>query len=334
MNSYERYMGMARGEKVDAVPRIPILMHFAAKHIEASYADFARDFRVLAEANRRLVEDFGFDQLDIMSDPWREAVDFGGRIEYLEASVPRCVHHPLAEKRDLSVLKNPDPAGSGRMGNAVKAVRAFKDYGWRRYSITGWVEGPAAEAADLRGVENFLLDLYDEPSFANDLMAVCVDNALEFARAQVREGADTIGVGDAIASQISTAMYEKFVFPHERRLVEGIQAAGGLARLHICGDINHLLPAIAGLRVDILDCDWMVDMKEARRLAGTAVVLTGNLDPVNAVMKSTPAKIREGFKAIYETVGNPYFVNAGCEIPLGTPPENLRALCEPMDPVY
>jgi len=29
-------------------------------------------------------------------------------------------------------------------------------------------------------------------------------------------------------------------------------------------------------------------------------------------------------------VGNPYFVNAGCEIPAGTPVENLKALCKPI----
>ena len=29
----------------------------------------------------------------------------------------------------------------------------------------------------------------------------------------------------------------------------------------------------------------------------------------------------------YEAVGNPYLVNAGCEIPSGTPPDNLLALC-------
>jgi MtaA/CmuA family methyltransferase len=288
---------------------------------------------VLVRANQRLVEDYGFDQLDIMSDPWRETVDFGGRIEYLEHAVPCCVHHPLEEKRDLSLLEKPDPAGSERMGNAVKAVRAFKEYGWQRYSITGWVEGPAAEAADLRGVENFMLDLYDDEVFVHELMETCVEMAVRFARVQIREGADTVGVGDAIASQISPAMYEKFVLPHEKRLVDGIQAAGGLARLHICGDINHLLPMIATLGVDILDCDWMVDMVEARRLAGPKVVLTGNLDPVNRIMKSTPEEIHEAFKVIYAEVGNPYFVNGGCEIPVDTPPENLKALCAPIEAV-
>jgi uroporphyrinogen decarboxylase len=32
----------------------------------------------------------------------------------------------------------------------------------------------------------------------------------------------------------------------------------------------------------------------------------------------------------YAEVGNPYMVNAGCEIPPGTPPANLKALCEPV----
>ena len=100
--------------------------------------------------------------------------------------------------------------------------------------------------------------------------------------------------------------------------------------MHICGDINQHLPLIATLGVDIIDCDWMVDMEKARATLGDKVVLTGNLDPVHAVMNSTGDKIRQGFERIYKTVGNPYFVNAGCEIPGETPPENLHALCAPI----
>ena len=56
MNSYERYMAMVKGQKVDIVPRIPILMHFAADHINASYADFARDYKVMCKANIEFVK--------------------------------------------------------------------------------------------------------------------------------------------------------------------------------------------------------------------------------------------------------------------------------------
>ena len=330
MNHYERYIGMVEGRKVDFVPRIPILMHFAAKHINASYADFAKDYRVMFEANKRLVLDYDFEQLDTMSDPYRETSDFGGQLTYLETTVPRCIG-PLEKSKDIKVLAKLDPLSSERMKNSINGIIAYKEFGFEKYSITGWVEGPAAEAAVLRGVGNFLLDLIDDESFVCELMDICVDVAIDYASAQIQHGCDTIGVGDAIASQISLDMYEKLVFPREKRLVEAIQELGGLVRLHICGDINRLLPLIAELGVDIIDCDWQVDMENARRVLGSNVTLAGNLDPVKSVMRSTPEKIRQDLRTIYEQVGNPYFVNAGCEIPEGTPPDNLRAFCKPLE---
>jgi uroporphyrinogen decarboxylase len=174
------------------------------------------------------------------------------------------------------------------------------------------------------------MDLVMEPGFAGDLMDRCVEVCIEFAKAQIEAGADTIGVGDAIASQVSPVLYEEMIFPREQRLFEGIHEAGGLIRLHICGNTTHLLPHFARLAVDIVDLDWQVDMAKARAVLGPARTLVGNLDPVNAVMKSTPERIREALAAIYRAVGNPYMAGAGCEIPVGTPTENLQALCAPI----
>ena len=330
MNSYERYIGMIKGQKVDFVPRVPILMHFAAKYINTSFANFARDPMVLFQANKALVLDFGIDQLDIMSDPWRETTAFGGQIKYLENTIPECVRHPLSETKNLALLDKPDLVTSERLKTALLAIDIYKNFAWKKYSITGWVEGPIAEAADLRGAENILLDTYDDQTFCGELMDICTNLAVEFATEQIKHGCDTIGIGDALASQISAEMYEKLVLPREKRIVDAIHANGGLARLHICGDINRLLPLIAQLKIDILDCDWMVDMAKAREILGSKVTLAGNLDPVHAIMNSTPENIKRKFREIYEEVGNPYLVNAGCEIPVGTPIENLRALCEPI----
>jgi MtaA/CmuA family methyltransferase len=330
MNNYERYMGMVRGEKVDIVPRIPILMHYCPKHIRTTYADFARDPLVMFEANKQLALDFGFEQLDIMSDPYHETTAFGGQIAYRDEGVPRCTA-PLEHAKDLSLLAEPDPEKSERLKSALACEDAYREFGHRQYSITGWIEGPAAEAATLRGVSNFLVDLLEDEPFACDLMDRCVDVAIAYAKAQLAHGCDTIGMGDAIASQIAPSTYERLIAPREKRIVDAIRDAGGLARLHICGNINHLIPHIAGVGVDVLDCDWQVDMARARRILRRKVTLTGNLDPVNAVMKSTPEKIHAAFRQIYEQVGNPYFVNAGCEIPADTPVENLRAVCEPIE---
>jgi uroporphyrinogen-III decarboxylase len=105
---------------------------------------------------------------------------------------------------------------------------------------------------------------------------------------------------------------------------------GAKVKMHICGDITPLLPGLAEVAPDVLDCDHMVSLALARRTMPAGTVLTGNLDPVSDVLRGTPSSIRQAVARAYAEAGNPFFVNAGCEIPSGTPIENLKALCEPV----
>ena len=330
MNSLQRYLSVVKGDRVDFLPRVPILMQFAAEYIGSNYGAFASDYHVLVEANRRCAEDFGIDQVSAISDPYRETHGFGAEIVYLQDAAPKCTRHPLEKNKDLPSLHRPNPLQSERMLDRIMAIRAYKAGVGGEYSIMGWIEGPAAEAATLRGVSNFLIDLLDDPRFAAELMDLCVDVAIDFARSQVEAGADTIGIGDAIASQVSPTLYERLIQPREKRLVRAVNAMGAIVRLHICGNTTHLLPGISDMGIHIMDVDHMVDMKTVRRVLGERVVLSGNIDPASGVRFSTPGFIRETIWKIYKEVGNPYMVNAGCEIPPGTPAENLKALCEPI----
>ena len=329
MNGYERYRAAITGGDVDYSPRTPILMQFAAEHMGSNYGAFASDHRVLVEANLRCAEEFGMDQVSAISDPFRETEGFGGITTYVTDGVPRCTH-PLEDAADLSLLKNPDPRVSVRMRDRVDAIRLFKERAGGKFSILGWIEGPAAEAADVRGVQNFLMDLIEEPEFACALMDRCVEVGIEFARAQFEAGADTIGIGDAIASQVSPGIYAELIQPREKRLVAAIREMGAWVKLHICGNITHLLGGIADLGVNVLDVDHMVDLKAVRAAVGPDVVLTGNIDPASAVRNGSPAAIRAKMRQSLAEAGRPYMANAGCEIPAGTPDENLMALCEPL----
>jgi uroporphyrinogen decarboxylase len=105
---------------------------------------------------------------------------------------------------------------------------------------------------------------------------------------------------------------------------------GGFVRLHICGNTTHLLPWFAQLGCDILDLDWQVDLCAARKALGAKQTLVTNLDPVRGVMESTPADIQQALRDLYAAAGNRLMAGAGCEIPPGTPLENLEALCAPI----
>jgi MtaA/CmuA family methyltransferase len=330
VNALERYNAVLESREADILPRLPILMQFAAEFIGSNYGDFASNCEVLVEANLCCIEAFGFEQVSSISDPYRETQGFGARIEYVKDGVPRCPEPPLATERDLNRLRKPDPRRSERMHDRIRAVEIFREKVGGEYSILGWAEGPASEAADLRTAANFLMDTADDPDYACALMDRCLEVAVDFARAQVVAGADTIGIGDAIASQLSPDWYAKHILPREKILFDAIREAGARTRLHICGNITRLLPQIAELGADIVDIDWMVDMAECRRILGPGVALAGNLDPSAAVLSGTPDTITNAIRKIYEEVGNPYMPMAGCEVPAGTPPENLKALCAPV----
>ena len=125
MNSFERYVATIAGKPVDILPRVPILMQFAAEHIGSNYGAFAADYRVLAGANLRCREEFGFDQVSCISDPYRETQGFGAEVEYLPDSVPRCLVSPLEASKDLSLLKTPDPLVAERMRDRVEACLLY-----------------------------------------------------------------------------------------------------------------------------------------------------------------------------------------------------------------
>jgi MtaA/CmuA family methyltransferase len=330
VNGYERFHAMIRSETCDILPRMPILMAFKAGFSGVEYRSFATDWRVKVDANIRCAEHFDFDVVDVMSDPYCETQGFGGEIEYPRDEVPRCLKQPLAATKDLNCLLKPSPLQSERMANTVNTVRAYKEMVHRQYSIHGWVEGPAPEAADLRGVMDFLMDVLLDPKWCAELMDVCTDVAIEFARAQIESGADVIGVGDSICSQLPPDVYAELVAPRQERLFQAIRAAGGIVRLHVCGDITHLLPFIKDLSVDILDVDSLVDMAAASDAVGAKMVLAGNLDPVQDLLQGNPDFVREKIRRIYDSIGNPMLVTAGCEIPRDTPHENVMALCEPV----
>jgi MtaA/CmuA family methyltransferase len=330
MNSKERYLAILDGRPTDFLPRLPILMQFAAEYIGSNYGAFASDFQVLTEANLTCSRDFGIDQMNTMSDPYRETQGYGANVIFGRDIVPYCEKHPLEDDENLDQLRRPDPMQADRMRDRIEAVRSFAACVGDTHSIMGWVEGPAAEAADLRRLDNFFMDLLDDEEYVGDLMDLCVDVALDFAKPQVQQGADTIGIGDAAASQVSASTYESLILPRQQRLVKGLKTMGAKVRMHICGNITHLLPGLASLELDVLDVDHMVSLAEVRRHVGNKTAICGNLDPVSDILRGTPASIISKNKRCYEEVGNPFIVNAGCEIPAATPHENLKALCEPL----
>ena len=101
---------------------------------------------------------------------------------------------------------------------------------------------------------------------------------------------------------------------------------GSSVKMHICGDISHLLPSLKKLKLDILDIDWQVNFNNARQWMNPEVAICGNLNPV-IVQDSTVDQITGLTSTLVDSQrGKKFILSAGCEISVNTPHQNLMAM--------
>jgi MtaA/CmuA family methyltransferase len=305
-------------------------MMFAADQIGAPYGRYVADYETLVAAQLKTAETSDLDHVSCISDPAREAADCGAAVQYFDDQPPAIdeVRALLADKTKLKDLKPPDPLGGGRMHDRVKAVELFRRRIGGEKLIEGWIEGPCAGGADLRGINRLMTDFFDDPSFVRDLFDFVLVMELAFAKAQVEAGADLIGVGDAAASLVGPKIYDEFVWPYEKKLIDGLHALGTRVRLHICGNTRRILAGMGRLGCEMSDLDFPVPMDQARREMGPQQVLGANLHPVQAIRNGTPESILAALAECHRQAGKSFIVEAGCEIPRDTPAANMQALRE------
>lgn len=315
------------GQPVDHLPAMPITMMFAARLAGIPYREYCTDFRALARGQVEVAGRFGFDHVSAISDPAREAVDLGAPVTWFPDQPPALddTRALLADPARLASLAVADPLGGGRMTDRVRGIELLRALAGGLL-VEGWVEGPCAEGANLRGISTLMTDFGDDPGFVADLFDFTTRQAIEFARAQVDAGADIIGVGDAAASLVGPAIYREVVLPSERRLADAIHAMGARVRLHICGNTRRSVADMATVGADIVDLDSMVPMAQARADAGLDQVLLGNLNPVTELLSSSPDAVAARVAACHREAGGRFIVGAGCEIPAATPHANVDAL--------
>ncbi len=330
MTGRQRVAALLADKPVDRLSLMPVNMMFAADLISAKYLDYVLDHRVMAEGQIRTAERFDFDHVSCMSDPCREAADCGAVIRYFENQPPAIDEDNalLADKAHLLNLRVPAPESGRRMNECLRVESLLKERVGREKLVLGWVEGPCAEGADLRGINRLMLDFIDDPPFVRDLFAFVVQLELGYARAQIAAGADQIGIGDAAASLVGPQIYEQFVWPAEQQLIQGLHAMGTTVRLHICGNIRPLLHQIARLGCEIVDIDAMVPVDQARQEMGSKQIILGNIDTVRVLRNGTPATVRAAVRECHRQAGMRFVIGAGCEIPRDTPHANVHALTE------
>ena len=331
MNSKERCMAAIQGKPVDRIPVFPLLMFFAQNRHGITYREFATNGRALADAQLHIRDRFPVDALTACSDAFRVTADLGADMVYPADKTPFAASPLVRSESELRRLKHPDPLQKGsRMADRALSVQCMLEAVGQECLVLGWVDMPFAEACSLCGVTDFLLMLHDDPALAHAILHFLTDIVVDFGLAQLQAGAPMIGAGDAVASLISPRQYREFALPYEQTIVDAMHAAGGLVKLHICGNTTHLLPDMIRTGADLFNVDHLVDFQQACRVYGREqLCFKGNLNPVADLMQATPEQCRSKcLERLQAVAGLRYMLSPGCEVPAETSDEVFQAFCE------
>jgi len=193
----------------------------------------------------------------------------------------------------------------------------------------------------LRGVEQILLDLAQQPEIAEYIFRRLTDFYLEYARRTFEAagaGLDIFMTGDDFGTQIglfmSPAMWRRFLRP-------GFQAFTGLGQRYGCKVAHHSCGSIKPIIPDLIECGLDIlnpiqpearDMAcpELKRLFGDRLSFHGSLSIQRTLPFGTPEQIRNEVRERFEALGpgGGFIFCTAHNIQADTPLSNVEALFE------
>ncbi|MCD8271081.1 MAG: uroporphyrinogen decarboxylase family protein [Parabacteroides sp.] len=335
LNSLERCMAVLNGETPDRLPIVPQCFMLAVETAGMKISDVNRNDRKMAQAHIISQEKYGYDGCVIDFDDATIAEAVGAKVVYREDK-PAIVDEEqpvLKDLRDVYDMPIPDLASSGRLNEWLEATRTLSEAIGDHVFIMGRADqAPFSIACLLRGTTQFMMDLLTEDKqLIDDVLEYCRKISAVFAKAQKDAGAHVTSIGDTFAGPnlISPDMYRQYALIPEQKLAKEVQDYGIPFSIHICGNTNGIIQDMGTTGAKILEVDWMLDIKEARRLVPEDTVLMGNIDPSTPLVLGTPSDVDAAVKRLIEaTKGKRHIISSGCAMGRNTPPENFKAFIE------
>jgi Uroporphyrinogen decarboxylase (URO-D) len=326
----------------DCVPVFAQLHEFAAEHLGIPRREFFTRPDLSVPALLQTQHDFGIDVASVTFDVYNiEAEALGQKLVWLDGGMPDVDRTlPLIRDRaDLARIRTPDFDTAGRFQQVIRMNALFRELTGLEPTLSFCA--PFSLAANLRGIEQLLLDMHEDPEFARGIM-------------------------DAVTEEVLAPwiLYQKRCFPGATR-ISGADATASLPIVNLPVLRRWIIPAIERLRAlcgpEVSVANWvgercLPDPTEMLRLklAVGPGALWGQDPDVESLGPSvfkafaathdvplilgvgagflalaTPAEVAARVREYVEVGGRGgRFALYLCNLGATTPPENLRAAVE------
>ena len=224
--------------------------------------------------------------------------------------------------KDIGVVKNqvlpqptlrgyqfPNPIDKRYFQSAPKKVARFPD----RFRVHSIGFSLYERAWTMRGMDQLMMDFYDEPHFVHDLLESIVDWNLRQLEVALTDEIDAVRFGDDWGQQHGLQMgpdlWHEFLYPPLQRLYAYVRSRGKYVFIHSCGDVDELFPDLveAGVNCfnpfqpEVMDVFALLDEYRGRLSfhGGLSTQRTLPYGSVDDVRRETRKLIAAGSKGSY-----------------------------------
>ncbi|MGC9002134.1 MAG: uroporphyrinogen decarboxylase family protein [Dictyoglomus sp.] len=273
----------------------------------------------------KILERFNPDGIFPFMDLTVEAEALGLKIDFPENENPSVREHPIKDREALAELKRKWNGISGRMKVFIKVCEMMvKEFDRIK---GGYVIGPFTLAGELMGVNDLGINVLEEPEFVKEVVEFTTKVILEYAKVLFETGIDVVAVLEPTAVILSPQLFKEFSMKYFKYLSSEIKRP---LIYHICGNTKHLIEDMGKSGAWGLSLDSAVDLKWASEIVPSKVNLIGNLDPVGVFLQGSPEMVYERTWKLLERMKDVenFILSSGCDIPVGTPLENIDAFMQ------
>lgn len=260
-----------------------------------------------------------------------EAEAFGCPVSFSEKEVPTVTKGIIKDIKSASKISLPaigDKRTDSYITAAKLSARNIKD----KPTFGGEI-GPFSLACRLYDMSELMMDLVEEPKKAKEFIEKITEFLIDYAKAFKEVGANGIIIAEPAAGLLSPEHCEEFSSVHIERIVEEVQDDYFMVVLHNCGNTTNLVPSMIDTGAMAFHFGNAVNMADIMPQVPWGRMAMGNIDPVSVFKNGTEEDVRvKTWELLEKTFSYKNFIlSSGCDIPPGTPIENIKAFFSKLD---
>jgi uroporphyrinogen-III decarboxylase len=335
IEQWQRFKAAAKRRPTSGVPLALIVdSPWIPGHLGIGHLDYYFNPDTWFESNLKIANEFP----DVIPFPswWVEygmAIEpsaFGTRLHFFPDQTPGQTA-VLFHAEDIDRFAPINPLADGLMPMALHQYRTQKqrifDAGFTIPVVAA--RGPLCTAGFVRGVNDFMIDLSENPEAAHKLIRFSTEAIIRWLEAQAEAIGPTVeGIFllDDIVGFLSRRMYQDFAHPYLKQICDAFPK-DWVKVYHNDAKIKAFMADLPDTGFDVLNFTHNLDIADVRTATGGRMCLMGNVNPLEIGVRGTPAEVeRAAAEVLGKMNGEGLILSMGGGVSPGMPAENIHAM--------